>query len=77
MLAVIAFGGNGKTHFEIDGETIRLKQIPYVRGRKVDPFGQSSLLAVRTQWRMVPYVEPESDILNHSLYELDDINSGP
>lgn len=78
LLAVIAFGSNGKSLYENNGDDqLKLKQIPFVRGLKVDPFGKSSLLAVRTEWRMVRYVEPESDILNHSLYDLDDVHSGP
>lgn len=76
LLSVIAFGSNGKSLFE-SGETVKLKQIPFVRGFKVDPFGKSSLLAIKTQWRMVRYLEPESDILNHSLYDLDDVHNGP
>ena len=78
LLAVIAFGGNGKSLFDVsNNEMVKLKQIPFVRGLKVDPFGKSSLLAVKTEWRMVSYVEPESDILDHSLYNLEWIYGGP
>ena len=65
-LAVLAWGPNGRSH--VDGsDTHKLKQIPFVRGKKVDPFGGESMLAVQTTWKMVQFVEPESDILNHSV----------
>ena len=54
-LSVIAFGGSGKSLTE-GGEPVKLKQIPFVRGIKVDPFGKSSLLAIRTQCR-IGYIE--------------------
>ena len=68
-LSVIAWGGNGKTK-RSSNDNIRLRQIPFVRGTKVDPFGNSSLLAVQTKWESVQFVEPESDILTRSLYDL-------
>lgn len=74
-LSVVCWGGNGKTRHDTN-EKFKLKQIPFVRGLKVDPFGNSSLLAVRTIWRMVQFVEPESDILNHSLYDMHEIHEG-
>lgn len=78
LLAVVAFGGNGKSLLVgSNDEIVKLKQIPFIRGLKVDPFGKSSLLAIRTEWRMVRYVEPESDVLNHSLYDLEDVHNGP
>ena len=75
-LSAICWGGNGKTRYE-GSEKFKLKQMPFVRGWKVDPFGQSSMLAVQTAWRMVQFVEPVSDILNHSLYDLHDVHHGP
>ena len=74
-LAVICWGGNGKTRHDTH-DRYKLKQIPFVRGLKVDPFGNTSMLAVQTVWRMVQYVEPESEILNHSVcgcYDGDDV----
>ena len=76
MLSVIAFGGNGKSLYEGGGK-VRLKQIPFVRGLKMDPFEQRSMMAVKTSWRMVQFVEADSDILNHSLYDLHDVHNGP
>ena len=76
MLAVVAFGANGKTQFDEHGR-IKLKQVPFVRGQKVDPFGDTSFLAVKTTWKMVQFVETESDILNHSLYDLHEIHNTP
>ena len=73
-LSVVAWGGNGKTRHE-GSEKFKLRQMPFVRGKKVDAFGQSSMLAVQTVWRLVQFVEPESDILNYSLYEMHDIHS--
>lgn len=78
LLAVVAFGSNGKSLYESNGDNpFKLKQMPFIRGLKVDPFGKSSLLALRTEWHMICYVEPESDILNHSLYNLECIHSAP
>ena len=74
-LSVVAWGGNGKTRHEGSGK-FKLKQIPFVRGKKVDAFGQSSMLAVQTIWRLVQFVEPESDILNYSLYDMHDSHQG-
>ena len=65
-LSVICWGGNGKTRHD-SNDRYKLKQIPFVRGTKIDPFGQTSMLAVQTVWRMVQFVEPESEILNHSV----------
>lgn len=76
LLAVVAFGANGKT--SPDGESIlKLKQLPFVRGLKVDPFGKAEMLAVKTMWRMVQFIEPESDILNFSKYNLDAAHNAP
>ena len=75
MLAVIAFGANGKTPYDTD--KVKLKQVPFVRGQQIDAFGNKTLLAVKTQWRMVQFIEPESDVLNHSLYDLHDVHNGP
>ena len=77
MLSVIAFGANGKTPYEEQGHNIKLKQVSFVRGMQVDPFGETSMLAVKTVWKMVQFIEPESDILNHSLYDLHDIHNSP
>ncbi|MCJ1471616.1 hypothetical protein MMC13_000256 [Lambiella insularis] len=74
-LSVISWGGNGKTRHD-SSDKFKLQQIPFVRGWKEDPFGKRSLLAVQTVWRMVRFVEPESDILNHSLYDMHDIHQG-
>lgn len=76
MLAVVAFGANGKTPFD-EEENVSLKQVPFVRGTKVDAFGTQSMLAVKTVWKMVQFIEPESDVLNHSLYDLHDVHAGP
>ena len=76
LLAVIAFGANGKT--PPDGESnFQLKQLPFVRGLRVDPFGKTEMLAVKTLWKMVQFIEPESDILNHSIYDLHDAHNTP
>ena len=76
MLAVIAFGANGTSTYDNDSP-LKLKQVPFVRGRKTDPFGKTSMLAVKTLWKMVQFVEPDSDILNHSMYDLHDIHNSP
>ena len=65
-LAVVCWGGNGKTRHD-SHDKYKLKQIPFVRGKKVDPFGRESMLAVRTTYSLVQFVEPESDILSHSV----------
>ena len=65
-LAVVCWGGNGRTRIDSD-DKYKLKQIPFVRGTKTDPFRDTSLLAMKTVWRMVQFIEPESDILNHSV----------
>ncbi|MCJ1398753.1 hypothetical protein MMC11_001954 [Xylographa trunciseda] len=75
QLSVVCWGGNGKTRHD-SNDKFKLKQIPFVRGWKLDPFGEKSMLAVQTIWRMVQFVEPESDILNHSLYDMHDIHQG-
>ena len=75
MLAVIAFGANGVTPFDTD--KVKLKQVPFVRGQKIDAFGIKSMLAVKTVWKMVQFIEPESNVLNHSLYDLHDVNNSP
>lgn len=75
MLAVIAFGANGATPF--DTEKIKLKQLPFVRGEKIDAFGKRSMLAVKTVWKMVQFIEPDSDVLNQSLYDLHDVHNTP
>ena len=77
MLSVIAFGANGKTPYEEQGHTIKLKQVSFVRGTQVDAFGEKSMMAVKIVLEMVQFIEPESDILNHSLYDLHDIHSSP
>ena len=79
MLSVIAFGANGKTPYDEHGHSIKikLKQVSFVRGMQVDPFGATSMVAVKTVWKMVQFIEPESDILNHSLYDLHDIHNSP
>ena len=74
-LSVVCWGGNGKTRHD-SNDKFKLKQIPFVRGWKLDPFGEKSMLAVQTIWRMVQFVEPESDILNHSLYDMHDVHQG-
>ncbi|MCJ1384471.1 hypothetical protein MMC17_007588 [Xylographa soralifera] len=74
-LSVVCWGGNGKTRHD-SNDKFKLKQIPFVRGWKLDPFGEKSMLAIQTIWRMVQFVEPESDILNHSLYDMHDIHQG-
>ena len=77
LLAVVAFGANGKTPPEGGSNFPPLKQLPFVRGLKVDPFGKTEMLAVKTLWRMVQFIEPESDILNHSIYDLHDAHNTP
>ena len=77
MLSVIAFGANGKTPYDEQQQNIKLKQVSFVRGEQTDPFGKTSMLAVKTVWKMVQFIEPESDILNHSLYDLQDIHNSP
>lgn len=76
LLAVVAFGANGKSPPEGSSEP-ELKQLPFVRGLKVDPFGKTEMLAVKTQWKMVQFIEPESDILNHSIYDLHEAHNTP
>ena len=65
-LSVVAWGPNGRSRVD-PSDTFRLKQVPFVRGKKVDPFGKAELLAMQVPWKMVQFVEPESDILNHSV----------
>jgi len=74
-LSAVCWGGNGKTRHD-SNDKFKLKQIPFVRGWKLDPFGEKSMLAVQTIWKMFQFVEPESDILNHSLYDMHDIHQG-
>ena len=76
LLAVVAFGANGKSAPDIES-SLRLKQLPFVRGSKVDAFGKTEMLAVKTLWKMVKYIETESDILNHSIYDLYDAHNTP
>ena len=65
-LSVVAWGHNGRSCVDPNDE-FQIKQVPFVRGTKSDPFGGSEMLAVQTSWNMVQYVERESDILNHSV----------
>ncbi|MCJ1309994.1 hypothetical protein MMC25_003655 [Agyrium rufum] len=75
-LSVIAWGSNGETKYHPDaGNSIKLKQIAFTRGEVVDVLRRQSLLAVQTPWRLVQFVEPESEILNHALFDLDYIYS--
>ena len=75
QLSVVCWGGNGETRISEGSEKLKLKQIPFVRGKKVDPFGHESMLAVQTVWRLVQYIEPEADILNHALYDMHEVNA--
>lgn len=89
-LSVVSWGGNGKTRHDAQ-DSHKLKQISFVRGKKIDAFGQVSMLAVQIIWRcklfrtllnksliikVVQFIEPESDILNHSLYDMAEIHHG-
>lgn len=51
--------------------------MPFVRGTKIGPFGDSEMCATRIIWRQVGWVEGESDMLNHSLYDLEDVHHTP
>ena len=65
-LAVVAWGPNGRSRVE-PSDKFKLKQLLFVRGEKVDPFGGREFLAVQTAWNLVQFVAPESDMLNHSV----------
>ncbi len=38
--------------------------IPFVRGKVVDAFGQEGMVALRTKFHLVKFVEPECGVLN-------------
>lgn len=75
-LAVIAFGGNGSTQYN-ENLSFKLKQMPFVRGTRVTPFGVHEMEAVRVRWKEVAWIEAESDVLNHSMYDLEDVHHTP
>ena len=65
-LAVVAWGPNGRSKVD-PADTFKAKQVPFVRGARTDPFGATELLAVQVPWRLVQFVEGESDVLDHSV----------
>ena len=76
-LRVIAFGGNGSTAYDPAKTAAKLKQMPFVRGRKIDPLGGEEMLAMAVSWKQVGWIEGESDVLNHSMFDLEDMNHTP
>ena len=65
-LSVIAWGQSGSTKYY--SSRFALKQVPFLRGLRVDPYGHISVLAVQSKWQLIKYVEPDSDILNNGTY---------
>ena len=77
MLAIIAFGANGESWYGEPLDDIRLNQILFTRGAVTDVLGRTTMLAVKTLWKNIHYIEPESDILTHSLYQIAGVDGGP
>lgn len=75
-LRVIAFGANGMSTYE-ESKSAKLIQTPFVRGAKVDPLGGREMLAVKVTWKQVAWIEGESDVLNRSMYDLEDVHHMP
>ena len=75
-LSVLAFGGNGSTPYD-ESKPVKLKQMPFVRGTKIGPFGDTEMCATRIMWKQLGWVEGESDMLNHSMYDLEDVHHTP
>ena len=72
-LSLVAWGRNGFVSAHDDRGALyfldkcALWQKLFVRGEITDPFGRQSLQAVQISWKMKNYVEPESEILDHSV----------
>lgn len=64
-LAVIAFGANGESEYALqnDGFT-KLKQTIFTRGERIDALGRRSMIATKTLWRHLYYIESETEILS-------------
>ena len=77
LLAVIAFGANGESSYGERHDEIKLKQMLFTRGIMTDALGRTKMLAVKTLWKNIYYIEPESDILTHSLYQVAGVTEGP
>lgn len=77
MLAILAFGANGESWYGEPYDDIRLNQILFTRGAVIDALGRTTMLAVKTLWKDICYIEPESDILTHSLYQIAGVDGGP
>ena len=65
-LSVIAWGRNGRSAYD-NKSGLEIDQLSFVRDLRVDPFGQRSLMAVRTSRQHIRFVETESDILNDGV----------
>lgn len=44
--------------------------MPFLRDTKIDPFGNKLLVAVKVPPSMIPYEEPESEILRDTFGDL-------
>lgn len=66
-LSVIAFCSNGISAFNGDH---KLKQLIFVRGKKLDPFEKAQMLAFQTKQELMQFVEPESDIVDHAAHSM-------
>lgn len=62
-LSIIAFGTSDKV-FDRDNTE---NQIIFVKGKKVDPLGRESLIAVETGWCLRKYVDARSEVLDFPL----------
>lgn len=63
-LRVVAIGNNAKGN-RLEGVSGKIEPLVYLQGTRIDPFGESSIVAVEVKTSMVRFVEPVSDVLNH------------
>ncbi len=61
---MVAIGCNAKGCW-IDNVNGNVKQLIYVPGTQIDPFGDRHMLAVKVKASAVKFVEPYSDVLDY------------
>ena len=66
-LNVVAFGPPGFSRFTNDDELSKIEQIRFMRGKLIDPFGQTSTMAVMAPLWKLRYEEPEIQVLGIGL----------
>ena len=66
-LNVVAFGPPHLSLFTNDDEDLKIEQIRFMRGKLVDPFGQTSSMAVMAPLWKLRYEEPEVQVLGFGL----------